>query len=143
MNIAPTRQLDDGLLDVTVVGAMTRRQMLANFPKVFKGTHVAHPLVSTFRGARVELESLDPSVPMDVYADGERVGPLPATMEAVPRRAHRARAVARRGERSTSRRPSAGLPSASACASVIVGPVTWTTPCMPAARWPGTAQKNV
>ena len=33
---------------------------------------------------RVELASLDPSVPMDVYADGERVGPLPATMEAVP-----------------------------------------------------------
>jgi hypothetical protein len=26
--------------------------------------------------------SLDPSLPMDVYADGERVGPLPATMEA-------------------------------------------------------------
>jgi diacylglycerol kinase family enzyme len=39
--------------------------------------------VSTFRAARVELESLDTSVPMDVYADGERVGPLPAAMEAV------------------------------------------------------------
>ena len=57
--------------------------MLTNFPKVFKGTHVSHPLVSTFRGERIELESLDPSQPMDVYADGERVGPLPATMEAV------------------------------------------------------------
>jgi diacylglycerol kinase family enzyme len=31
---------------------------------------------------RVDLVSLDPSVPMDVYADGELVGPLPATMEA-------------------------------------------------------------
>ena len=34
-------------------------------------------------GAHVHLESLDPSIPMEVYADGERVGPLPATMEAV------------------------------------------------------------
>ncbi|MGO9876044.1 MAG: diacylglycerol/lipid kinase family protein [Acidimicrobiia bacterium] len=84
MNIAPDALLDDGLLDVTVVGAMTRGQMLINFPKVFKGTHVSHPLVSTFRGTRVDLTSLDESVPMDVYADGERVGPLPATMQAVP-----------------------------------------------------------
>ena len=80
----PTRALDDGLLDVTVVGAMSRPQFLVNFPKVFKGTHVVAP-----EGARrsaathVELESLDASVPMEVYADGERVGPLPATMEAV------------------------------------------------------------
>ena len=84
MNIAPAAKLDDGLLDVTVVGAMTRWQMLTSFPKVFKGTHVSHPLVSTFRAARVDLVSLDPSVPMDVYADGELVGPLPATMEARP-----------------------------------------------------------
>ena len=83
MNIAPAASLDDGLLDVTVVGEMTRLQMLVNFPKVFKGTHTSHPKVSTFRAARVELESLDPAVPMDVYADGERVGPLPAGMDAV------------------------------------------------------------
>ena len=69
---------------------MTRVQMLTNFPKVFKGTHVSHPLVSTYRGARVELESLDPSMPMDVYADGERVGPLPGHHGSRARRAHRA-----------------------------------------------------
>jgi diacylglycerol kinase (ATP) len=84
MNIAPNASLDDGLLDITVVGAMTRVQMLTNFPKVFKGTHISHPLVTTYRAARVELESLDAAVPMDAYADGERVGPLPATMEAAP-----------------------------------------------------------
>jgi diacylglycerol kinase (ATP) len=56
-----------------------------NFPKVFKGTHTSHPKVCTFRAAHVQLESLDTALPMDVYADGERVGPLPATMEAVPR----------------------------------------------------------
>jgi diacylglycerol kinase (ATP) len=83
MNIAPNARLDDGLLDITVVGEMSRLEMLWNFPKVFKGTHLANPKVTTFRGARAELESLDASVPMDVYADGERVGPLPATMDAV------------------------------------------------------------
>jgi diacylglycerol kinase (ATP) len=83
MNVAPAARLDDGLLDVTVVGAMSKPEFLVNFPKVFKGTHVTHPKVQTFRAVRVELASLDDSVPMEVYADGERVGPLPGSMEAV------------------------------------------------------------
>jgi diacylglycerol kinase (ATP) len=83
MKITPKASMDDGVLDVTVVGELTRMGFLANFPKVFKGTHLAHPDIAILRGTRVEVESLDPSVPMDVYADGERVGPLPATMEAV------------------------------------------------------------
>jgi diacylglycerol kinase (ATP) len=84
MRVTPDARLDDGLLDVTVIDAVPKAEFLVNFPKVFKGTHVSHPKVRTFRATRVELSSLDPSVPMEVYADGERVGPLPATMEAVP-----------------------------------------------------------
>ena len=84
MRIAPGARLDDGILDVTVVGAMSKPEFLVHFPKVFKGTHTSHPKVHTFRGTRVELSSLDVGVPMEVYADVERVGPLPATMEAVP-----------------------------------------------------------
>ncbi len=84
MRVTPNARLDDGLLDVTVVGAVSKAEFLLNFPKIFKGTHVSHPRVQTFRGKLIELASLDPSVPMEVYADGERVGPLPGTMEAVP-----------------------------------------------------------
>jgi diacylglycerol kinase (ATP) len=83
MHIAPSARLDDGLLDVTVIGPMTKPEFLVNFPKVFKGTHVSHPKVHTFRGAHVEVASLDDRVPLEVYADGERVGPLPAMMDAV------------------------------------------------------------
>ena len=57
MNIAPNARLDDGLLDVTVVGEMSRVEMLVNFPKVFKGTHIGHPKVSTFRAARSSSRS--------------------------------------------------------------------------------------
>ncbi|HEX5095120.1 MAG TPA: diacylglycerol kinase family protein [Acidimicrobiia bacterium] len=83
MHITPDARMDDGLLDVTVIGDLSRARFLVNFPKVFKGTHVSHPRVSTFRAEHVELASLDDRVPMEVYADGERVGPLPATMAAV------------------------------------------------------------
>jgi diacylglycerol kinase (ATP) len=70
------------LLDVTVVGDATKFEIVRTFPRVFKGTHVSHPKVQTYRGARVTVASLDSEATMDVYADGERVGPLPATMEA-------------------------------------------------------------
>jgi diacylglycerol kinase (ATP) len=83
MHVTPNAKLDDGMLDVTIVGAMGRPEFLFNFPKVFKGSHVGHPKVTTRTGKVVLLESLDPSIPMEVYADGERVGPLPGTMEAV------------------------------------------------------------
>jgi diacylglycerol kinase (ATP) len=83
MRVTPAARLDDGLLDVTVVGAMSRAEFLWTFPKVFKGEHVANAKVTTLRGEHVHLESLDASIPMEVYADGERVGPLPGTMEAV------------------------------------------------------------
>jgi diacylglycerol kinase (ATP) len=86
MRITPAADMHDGLLDVTVIGGeMSRVEFLLNFPKVFKGTHVDLARVRTFRGASVRVESLDASRSMDVYADGERVGPLPAEMQAVSR----------------------------------------------------------
>ena len=78
MHITPNASMHDGLLDVTVIGPLSKPALLWAFPRVFKGTHVSHPAASTFRGEHVELESLDADAPMDVYADGERVGPLPA-----------------------------------------------------------------
>jgi diacylglycerol kinase (ATP) len=82
MRITPDARLDDALLDVTVVGPLSRIGFLRAFPSVFKGTHVSHRAVSTYRGTRITIASLDAGVPMEIYADGERVGPLPATLEA-------------------------------------------------------------
>ncbi len=82
MKITPGADMHDGLLDITIVGPLSRAAFLRTFPRVFKGRHIAHPKVETLRGTRVEIVALD-ATPMDVYADGEHVGPLPATMEAV------------------------------------------------------------
>ncbi len=62
--------------------ASSRVEFLRAFPKVFRGTHVTHPAVRTSRGARVSITSLDEHG--DLWASGEHVGPLPATIVAVP-----------------------------------------------------------
>lgn len=84
MKITPDAQLDDGELDVCVVGPVSRPAFLWSFPKVFRGTHVSHPAVTMLRGREIVIESLDPSLPIELYGAGERVGPLPARLVSVP-----------------------------------------------------------
>ncbi|MFJ8822057.1 diacylglycerol kinase [Streptomyces sp. NPDC102467] len=83
MRICADADMSDGLFDVTVVGECSRTTLLRVFPRVYKGTHLTHPVVSSYRAARVELATGDgPGI--TGYADGEPVGPLPLVAECVP-----------------------------------------------------------
>ncbi len=86
MMITPDARTDDGLLDVCVIGPVPTARFLARFPQVFRGTHVTIPDVETLRGRVVEVEVLEPRAgpALDLYASGERVGPLPARIECDP-----------------------------------------------------------
>ncbi|MEU6842384.1 diacylglycerol kinase [Streptomyces sp. NPDC046716] len=80
MRICADAVMDDGLFDVTVVGECSRTTLLRVFPRVYKGTHLTHPVVSVYRAARVELVAEG----ITAYADGEPVGGLPLVAECVP-----------------------------------------------------------
>jgi YegS/Rv2252/BmrU family lipid kinase len=77
MFIAPDAELDDGVFDVVLSGATGKLRFLANLPKVFKGTHVEEDEVRVLRGSRVEVTA-DRDFP--VYADGEHLSDLPASL---------------------------------------------------------------
>ena len=79
MRISPDASPTDGLLDITVVGNVKRVELLTWFRKVFDGSHLDHPAVSTFRGRTVTV-----SADTEIWADGEPVTPAPVTIEAVP-----------------------------------------------------------
>ena len=81
MRVLPAALVNDGLLDVCVVTALSKSGFLRAFPRVFRGTHTSHPNVLMLRGTRVRIEA-DRRV--QVYADGERVGSLPAVHELIP-----------------------------------------------------------
>jgi diacylglycerol kinase (ATP) len=80
MRICHGAEMDDGLFDVTVVGDCSRRTLLRVFPRVYKGTHLDHPAVTTYRTRSVRLEVPD----VTAYADGEPLGALPLTAQVVP-----------------------------------------------------------
>lgn len=79
MKITPDAEVDDGLVDVTVLGPVSKPAFLKAFPKVFKGTHRDHPAVTMRRAKSVSLAAKD----VTVYADGEYIGELPIGCETV------------------------------------------------------------
>jgi len=74
MQIAPQAKMDDGLLDVCVVGAVNRFKLLSLFPTVYGGKHLKIREVEYFQAPQVRVET---EHPLDVYADGEYVCQTP------------------------------------------------------------------
>jgi diacylglycerol kinase (ATP) len=82
MMVAPEAQVDDGLFDVTVLGAMTRLELLGLARTIYDGKHLDEGKVLALQGRVVEATS-DEEVPLDV--DGEALGWLPARFEVTPK----------------------------------------------------------
>lgn len=81
MRVLPNAVMNDGVLDVCIVEALSKPAFLRAFPRVFTGSHTTHPKVRMRTGTRVEVEA---NRRVLVYADGELVGPLPAIFEIRP-----------------------------------------------------------
>jgi diacylglycerol kinase (ATP) len=82
MKVVPRAGLDDGLLDVCIVGAMSRIKVLFCLPTIFFGAHLRLRGVEYFQARTVRLESA-PGV--ELYADGEPAGFTPLDIGLVPR----------------------------------------------------------
>jgi diacylglycerol kinase (ATP) len=70
MKIAPRAKMDDGLLDVCIVGGVDPFKLFCMFPTIYSGGHLSIKEVEYFQAARVRIET---EHPLDVYADGEFV----------------------------------------------------------------------
>ncbi len=77
MKIAPDAAIDDGLLDVVVIEAAGKLDLIRSLPKVYDGRHVDLPEVTVLRGRRVEVRATA-RTPVPVGGDGEPLGVLPA-----------------------------------------------------------------
>lgn len=82
MCVAPAAVVDDGLLNITVIGNLPLSKALLHLPKLYDGRIGTVSRVSLFTGRQVEASSAQP-LPLDV--DGELPGVLPLRAEIVPR----------------------------------------------------------
>ena len=83
MWVAPPARMDDGFLEVVVVGDVSRIEVLTNTRRLYKGTLAEHPKVQAFQAQRITLES-EEEVFIDM--DGELVGRLPVRFELLPKK---------------------------------------------------------
>ncbi len=72
--------LDDGMLDVVVIRPMSKSKLVRSYPKLFTGRITEVPEYEHHLVREVTVAA--PGIV--AYADGERIGALPLTVEAVP-----------------------------------------------------------
>ena len=72
--------IDDGYLDVVIIRPMSRLELVKTYPKLYSGRHVTHPQYEHHRVRSVTIAA--PGIV--AYADGERLGSLPVTVDVVP-----------------------------------------------------------
>ena len=82
LRLAPDAELDDGLLDVGTCGNISKLRFMRGIAKIFKGEHREVLEVEEFRTAEITVEADRPFV---VYADGDPIAELPATITLLPR----------------------------------------------------------
>ena len=66
--VCPEAKPDDGLLDLLLVDAVGRLEILQLVPKILRGSHAGDPRLRLLRARRVTIESAEPLL---VEADGE------------------------------------------------------------------------
>jgi YegS/Rv2252/BmrU family lipid kinase len=80
MMLTPDARPDDGLFDVLLIGDLSKRELLAVLPKVFRGTHLPHPKGELVRASVVTVEADEP---LPIQLDGEQPGTTPVRFEVV------------------------------------------------------------
>jgi len=75
MMVCPDADMNDGYLDLMILNPVSKREFIRIFPSVYEGKHINHPQVEIIKAKEIYLEST-----AVCYADGERIGPLPATI---------------------------------------------------------------
>jgi diacylglycerol kinase (ATP) len=80
LRICEGAEIDDGLLDVAIVKPVRKAELIRMYPRLFNGSHVNHRQFERHRVRSVSIAAPD----IVAYGDGERLGPLPLTITALP-----------------------------------------------------------
>ena len=81
MRISPGARPDAGLLNISLVGALGRLQIVRRFPSILSGRYVEDERVDYFTGKRLEIDAVPPA---EIQADGDIIGTTPAAIELLP-----------------------------------------------------------
>jgi diacylglycerol kinase (ATP) len=84
MKICPDAQLDSGVLDVVVVGDLSRGDVVLKGSRLYDGSHLSIEDVTSARARKLVAEPVERDAIVPIELDGETPGRLPATFEVLP-----------------------------------------------------------
>ena len=84
MWIAPGAGIDDGSLQVVIMGDLTRAETVRILPKIYNGTFLASRKVTRYRASEVAVRPCNSDKPVLIDVDGEQPGQLPALWKIHP-----------------------------------------------------------
>jgi YegS/Rv2252/BmrU family lipid kinase len=79
--IVPSADIEDGMLDLAIVGDLSKPDLLRTLPTVYGGKHINHPKFRHIRARKIRIESIEPAL---VQLDGEIAGGSPVTFDVMP-----------------------------------------------------------
>lgn len=85
MFIAPNASLQDGLLDVVIIGDVSKPDLLVSLPRVYRGTHLTHRKITLRHAREIEVQARTSTA---LQADGELIGEAPARFRVLPEALH-------------------------------------------------------
>lgn len=81
MQLTPDARLNDGYLDVLLIPALTRKEMLSVFPRIYSGKHLKD---KRFRCYKIKSLTFSAADMVKSEADGEILNELPLKIEVMP-----------------------------------------------------------
>ncbi|MBK6815710.1 MAG: diacylglycerol kinase family lipid kinase [Saprospiraceae bacterium] len=81
MKQLPFAKYNDGLLDISVIGEMSKLKMIFSLPKLRNGSFVNMAAVKTFQAKEIVIHT---AKPIRVEADGEYLGFTPVNIRIIP-----------------------------------------------------------
>ena len=87
MKVAPMAEIDDGVFELVALGATSKLAFAMTSNSIYSGAHMQNASTVHLRGQKMVLELVNDDA-RDVYlsdVDGEPMGGLPLTIEAIPK----------------------------------------------------------
>jgi hypothetical protein len=81
MRLSPGARMDDGLMNINIVEALGKLEILRHFPRLLAGTHIDLPTVQYFSANSLTVDAEPAQV---ISMDGDLFGETPATYSLMP-----------------------------------------------------------
>lgn len=81
MFISPKSEANDGLLDIIILGNLSKFELIRDLHLIYNGKHLTHPKVACYKGKQIKVTS-EPAGLLEI--DGEQPGTTPAQFEVIP-----------------------------------------------------------